>query len=548
MTFASPAINISRRSVAGEEHEWVKMFDPPTENPNTPEPLDPTNPVPEVMAAAGFQFNPSKPHTVQRDLLHNLPIPTWNSLKNLNFFVFRDKDNPSLSGNFPAGTIRVPRGVIFHSETEGHGPPPHTIHWHGIEPTPINDGVGHCSMEIGRYIYQWQPNFIGTYFYHCHRNTVQHFEYGLYGLLIIETPDTYFASIASTNPDGSVNLNSIPIGAGRDGKRRTAANTSDFPQFPGFNSNPIDSPDPLGQYPADPHAMTIPYDVEAFWVFDDRDSTWSDLAPDARTTFPKHGDHPGVDDKFHENLGINGFFAFNDFHPDNFFVTGVPVPADVGGTGTIPSSGVIPPALNSGVSGTQVPINAKVDQTILIRVLDAGYAKTRITFPMNVVIIAYDGRALGISPFTKYNKAFLLPANTPTELSTARRFDALIRETNPINGKAKVEFLNTRGNDLVMTALIPINISEIPQQNLSISGIVSFNTKPLQGVNMALSGASSSTTTTNQKGSYIFKGLNNGGYTITPSLTGYTFTPASMNVNINGANVKGKNFKAKKIV
>ena len=32
----------------------------------------PTNPVPEVMAAAGLQNAPSTPHTVQRDLLHGV--------------------------------------------------------------------------------------------------------------------------------------------------------------------------------------------------------------------------------------------------------------------------------------------------------------------------------------------------------------------------------------------------------------------------------------------------------------------------------------------
>ena len=84
----------------------------------------------------------------------------------------------------------MPRGVVFHGHAAG-APSPHTIHWHGIEPTPLNDGVGHCSMEFGSYTFQWKPNFIGSYFYHCHRNTVQHFEFGLYGFLIIEPPDAY---------------------------------------------------------------------------------------------------------------------------------------------------------------------------------------------------------------------------------------------------------------------------------------------------------------------------------------------------------------------
>ncbi len=95
-------------------------------------------------------------------------------------------------------------------------------------------------MEVGQHTIQTQPNAIGSYFYHCHRNTVQHFEFGLFGDLLIHPPDAFFASIASTNPNtGAVTLNNIPIGAGRDGKFRIAANlvtpVADFrPKFPGF--------------------------------------------------------------------------------------------------------------------------------------------------------------------------------------------------------------------------------------------------------------------------------------------------------------------------
>lgn len=478
MSFKNPAFRTLRRSVeqpAGEAGMWVKMFDPPTASPRTPEFLDlnnlpmgvKANPVPEVKQAAGLA-RVSVPHTVQQDLMHGVKIPGWDG-KLLNFMVYRDKDTfAAQNGNYPAATIRVPRGAIFHSQTQGHGPPPHTTHWHGIEPTPMNDGVGHCSMEIGDYTYQWQPNAIGTYFYHCHRNTTQHFEFGLFGLLIIDPPDAFFASIDSTNPDGTVKLNDIPIGAGTDGLRRTEANVTPVQgifNFPNFNSNPIES--------GDPHGFTVSYDVEAFWVLDDRDSVWSDFAPDPRAFFPKHGNRTGINDQF-----SRGFF--NDFVADYWFVTGVPVPAhridrDGTGIGTINPAGpppaggglpggLIPSGLNSGVSGTQVAINAKVGDTVLVRALNAAYNCALVTFPVDVAIIAFDGRALGVPPFGNYNSAFRLRAGNPILISTARRFDALIRTTEPFSGFATAVFMDTQTSDadhmpFLMTARIPINIA-----------------------------------------------------------------------------------------
>jgi hypothetical protein len=468
MSVAIPAHTITRWSVVGMEGMFAKMFDPPTASPATPDLVIATNPVPEVMVAAGYQtppLDPLKAKTVQRDLLHGLQIPTWDGAKNIIFFTFADADNPAaINGTYPAATIRVPRGAIYHCETSGKGPPPHTIHWHGIEPTPINDGVGHCSMEIGGYIYQWQPNFIGTYFYHCHRNTMQHFEFGLFGMLLIEVPDAYFATQWDLT---------IPIGCGRDRKRRTAANLTAFPQFPNFIGGDIRDPDPEANNPnlppslkfaTNPHAMTVAYDVEALWVLDDRDSNWSDLGSNARATYPKQGNAPGIDDRFDQNPGSQGFFAFNDFHADYWFVTGVPVPAHKGETAAIPANLIVPPELNSGISGQQVSINAKVNETILLRCLDAAYNSVEISFPVDVVIIAWDGRALGVPPYG-FNEAYKVPANTSFRISTARRFDALIRAKVPIDSFATIKFINTRGEtiigmeEVVCTAQIPIKIT-----------------------------------------------------------------------------------------
>lgn len=574
MAIPKSGIIIRRQSILGMEGMFVKMWDPPTESPPTPDVLAPTNPVPEVMAMFGYQDRPSTPHTVQRDLLHGPDLPAWDG-KLIKFFLFRDKDNPATGGgNFPGATIRVPRGVIFHGDTLGHGPPPHTIHWHGIEPTPINDGVGHCSMEVGNYTYQFQPNFIGFYFCHCHRNTVQHFEFGLYQALLIDPPDAYWATLVDPT---------IPVGFGRDRKRRIAANLTGTPLVAlQDNFNPLDAPDPWAtgsppdkwtddprlQFATDPHAMTVPFDVEALWVVDDRDSRWSDEAPGARATYPKHHYIPGVDDNFRGNAGggtvdSDKFFAFNDFNADYWYVTGVPVtPLDgvkrVGpdNIGAIPPALTIPPALISGVSGVQVSIEAEVGQTILVRMLDAAYDCTETTFPVPVTVIAWDGRALGVPPYG-FNHAYTVPAGQHIHQSVARRFDALIKSDVPINDFATVEFVDNEGQvgssdanavRVICVARIPINIG------YSISGAVRDNTTSIDGVAlehvpMTLSGTSlagnpmNKTTITDHLGNYRFSGLPEGNYTITPTLDGYLFTPGSIDVTLN-ANTLGQDFTA----
>jgi Carboxypeptidase regulatory-like domain len=62
------------------------------------------------------------------------------------------------------------------------------------------------------------------------------------------------------------------------------------------------------------------------------------------------------------------------------------------------------------------------------------------------------------------------------------------------------------------------------------------------GATLNLSGSSSGTTLTDSAGNYSFSGLANGSYTVAPTLSGYTFTPASQLVTISGTNVKGVNF------
>jgi hypothetical protein len=74
----------------------------------------------------------------------------------------------------------------------------------------------------------------------------------------------------------------------------------------------------------------------------------------------------------------------------------------------------------------------------------------------------------------------------------------------------------------------------------SISGTISGGSS----ATVILSGALNGSTTADAGGDYIFSGLANGSYIITPSMTGFIFSPSSLSITINGANVIGANFTA----
>jgi FtsP/CotA-like multicopper oxidase with cupredoxin domain len=200
--------------------------DVPSGNPPTPDWIEP------------YAGGPFRHFTRAIDTSHDVDMPDGEKVR---FWVFHDPNGPR---TFPSTPIRVTEGDIVHclllpSKRN------HTIHWHGIEPTPANDGVGKLSFEVNdRYVYQWYAGSAGTYFYHCHRNTVLHFEMGMYGMLIVDP-----------RPD------------------------------------PSDPPGTKRAFAGGPR-----YDVEAIWASDDVDPRWRELNHSAGLGYP-----------FGEDAGLNRF-------------------------------------------------------------------------------------------------------------------------------------------------------------------------------------------------------------------------------------------------
>ena len=83
-----------------------------------------------------------------------------------------------------------------------------------------------------------------------------------------------------------------------------------------------------------------------------------------------------------------------------------------------------------------------------------------------------------------------------------------------------------------------VDLVFVPSTPWSISGTVSNGA----GASVSLTGPTSATVTVDSSGNYSFAGVQNGSYTVTPSLPGISFAPSSATVTINSASVSGVTF------
>ncbi len=117
--------------------------------------------------------------------------------------------------------------------------------------------------------------------------------------------------------------------------------------------------------------------------------------------------------------------------------------------------------------------------------------------------------------------------NSPTPLSGT---SVTINDTAPAGDRYNLSIVE------VVAATGGVTTSTI-SGTLSPASLVSGST-----VTLTLPGGGTSTTTPDGSGNYSFGNLSDGSYTVSPSKSGQTFTPASQNVSIAGNNASGINF------
>jgi len=215
--------------------------------------------------------------------------------------------------------------------------------------------------------------------------------------------------------------------------------------------------------------------------------------------------------------GVGGIYTISDLVPGSYTVT----PSLTGFTFSPTSSAVTITAADStgnNFVATAIPVAHSISGTV------SGATLSGVTITVTGTATATATTAADGS----YTVTGLYDGNyTVTPSKTSFTF-------TPSSSAVTMSGANVTGKNFTAAVYVP--------PTHSISGVVSGAV--LSGVTITLSGDGSATTTTNTSGNYSFSGIANGNYTVTPSLTGYTFSPASSAVNVSGANITGTNFVA----
>lgn len=108
-------------------------------------------------------------------------------------------ENKQGTAVYPAPTLEVEEGDQVEVKLTNIGPAKagikrvaHSIHWHGLDTDQANDGVPQTAPAIQTgesFTYRFTATQAGTYFYHCHVDTIEHLQMGMHGSFIVHAKE-----------------------------------------------------------------------------------------------------------------------------------------------------------------------------------------------------------------------------------------------------------------------------------------------------------------------------------------------------------------------
>jgi alpha-tubulin suppressor-like RCC1 family protein len=112
-------------------------------------------------------------------------------------------------------------------------------------------------------------------------------------------------------------------------------------------------------------------------------------------------------------------------------------------------------------------------------------------------------------------------------------------------GKLKCARFSLTMSVLLLIVIVMTMVSGCSSEDSqNISGQITAGGSALSGVTITMTGAISASATTDTNGNYTFGSIQSGTVILTPSLTGYTFSPLSRTVLLLGVDLAGLNFSS----
>jgi hypothetical protein len=194
----------------------------------------------------------------------------------------------------------------------------------------------------------------------------------------------------------------------------------------------------------------------------------------------------------------------------------------------------------TGVAGGTASIKAAlgtVNNSTTLTVLPATLVITTASLPSGTQGSAYSASVVSSGGTQPVNWTLINSGTLPPGLAISAT--GQITGTPTASGTATFTVQATDSGVPAQTATQTLSITIAAAGcPCNISGTISGAGG--NGATVTLSGGAS--VTANTSGGYTFTGVVNGSYTVTPSKTGFTFTPANQPVTVNNTNVTGVNF------